>query len=97
MKKIIIVSLASIALSYTVYGQSKPPEVKPVSKTYIISIDSVSFKAIDSILQRSHYFVGRSMPFEEADLLKQAFAQVINFFLAEKQKQDGIKPKSPNK
>jgi hypothetical protein len=91
MKKLFI-SISVLFFCTASFGQKK--DSIPPPKKYVFVLDSLQFKYVDSLLQRAHYFVGRALPFEEADLLKQNFASIITFFLQEKKQQDLANPKN---
>lgn len=89
MKKVILV----LALFWSANSFAQKKDTIPPVKKYQFTFDENQFKYVDSVLQRAHYFVGRKMDFDEADLLKNAFGAVIQFLLAERQKQEAAVPK----
>ena len=92
--KYLLTLFITTLLSFNSFGQNKKVDTIPPEKTYTFVIGERNFKIIDSILQRSYGFVGKSALFEEVELLRSNLAAVINYFLQEKSKQDAIKPKT---
>ncbi len=78
MKKVVIAIFGAVVFSTAVNAQAKKDTVAPEQK-FMIVVTRSQWNFIDSTLQKSYYWIGRSMLVEKTEPLKNELASVLNF------------------